>query len=132
MNITVSLEEVLAPVGESSAPEVGLMIGDWDENTWGVIDQIVTTGHSVRIVSSSREVTMESINPLTKINEPDDAEPQDDPQVIFYYKGKGPDAVLEGIPVLTVMEGKVQVSHEGRMKELAEFLGMLDHEGPGW
>jgi len=129
-NVFVSLEDVLAPIGESKAPVVGMQVGDWDDSFMSTVNQIVDLGYAIKVIPTGSAVSAEALNPLTKVMEPDDGEPMSEPQVVFYYKGKGAEDILEGIPVLTVSEGKVQVSHEGRVKELAEYLGMLDHEGP--
>ncbi|MNI85704.1 hypothetical protein D3C73_1427250 [compost metagenome] len=58
---------------------------------------------------------------MEKDPEPDGREPA----MIFYYKGV-PEDGSEGIPVLVAEDGKVKVSVEGRMKELAEHLGLLE------
>jgi hypothetical protein len=48
-----------------------------------------------------------------------------EPQVLFYYKGK-PEDVTDSIPVLVADNGNVKVSVEGKMKELAEYMGMIE------
>jgi len=126
-NLFASLEELLAPVGEPAAPLVGLMVEDWDENVSGVTGAIVELGYNVQVLPG-RQVSQEqdaSDNGMVPENEYVSGA---DPQVLFYYKGK-PEDVSDEIPVLIVEQGKVKVSQEGKMKELAEYLGLLDNEG---
>ncbi len=125
MNLFVSLENILAPIGDQEAPQVGLLVEDWDENLMPTVGQFVDLGYSIHVIPLS-STSVESINPLTLIDE-QPLEPASHPQVLFYYKGKPEDSQDE-IPVLVAAEGKVQVSHEGRMKELAEYLGLLNDD----
>ncbi|MCY1290956.1 hypothetical protein D9M68_20270 [compost metagenome] len=124
MNPFVSLEEALNPIGTDKAPDVGLLVHDWDENVNDVAAQIYNAGRSVTIIpTSSATSSMESsVNGIIK---EDKIHMGVMPATLFYYKGLPEDA-QEGIPVLTVENGKVQVSHEGRVKELAEALGLLE------
>ena len=131
MNPFASLESILSPQGEPEAPSIGLLVEDWDENLRHDVQQIVDTGYQVVViptsstsmeVKSADEEQMGTGDPVSMI-ELDHHEPR----VLFYYKGK-PENAAEGIPVLIVEEGKVKVDMEGRVKELAEHLGLLDEE----
>ena len=129
MNPFASLESILSPQGEPEAPSIGLLVEDWDENLRHDVQQIVDTGYQVVVIptgttsmESDDEEQMGTGEPVSTI-ELDHHEPQ----VLFYYKGK-PENAAEGIPVLIVEEGKVKVDMEGRVKELAEHLGLLDEE----
>lgn len=122
MNIFASLEETLSPVGEPKAPVVGLMIEDWDENVTDVAGKLVNLGYAVQTIPKGVAYSAESfVNGIVK----EDPVPKGQvPQVLFYYKGK-PEDVSDGIPVLVAVDGNVKVSVEGKMKELAEYLGMI-------
>lgn len=132
-NFLVSLEQVLSPGGEPKSPTVGLLIQDWDENVTGVADKIIELGHNVLLIPNGgdRPSNEDLLGNFIGNGQPqgmvDDKPHHVEPQVLYYYKGL-PDDATEGIPVLTVEEGKVKVSHEGRVKELAEALGMLDDD----
>lgn len=122
VNPFVSLEHALNPITPDKAPDVGLLVQDWDENVDNVAEQIIRTGKSLMIIPVNSAVSTESQENGIVLEDPiPDAAL---PDTLFYYKGLPPDA-SEGIPVLTVEEGKVKVSHEGRVKELAEALGLL-------
>ncbi|MNZ13947.1 hypothetical protein D3C78_308570 [compost metagenome] len=123
MNIFASLEDVLSPVGESKTPVVGLLVQDWDENLKGVAEQVVDLGYGVQLIPTGGKAAMEDLP--NGIVTPDPIIPGHQPQVLFYYKGKPEDA-SEELPVLVVDSGKVQVTLEGRVKELAEYLGLLE------
>lgn len=125
-NPFVSLENALNPITPDKAPDVGLLVHDWDENVNDAAAQIYNSGRSVTIIpTSSATASMEtSVNGIIK---EDPIHLGVMPATLFYYKGL-PENAIEGIPVLTVENGKVQVSHEGRVKELAEALGLLDEE----
>ncbi|QTH80318.1 hypothetical protein PA10_00118 [Pseudomonas phage pPa_SNUABM_DT01] len=149
MNLFVSLEEVLSPIGEPKAPTVGLLVQDWDENVTGVAEQVVNLGYGVQLIPAGAKYSPEGIGHTTMTKSAKEKTPQSiserredhgdegdndvpdprnfphQPQVLFYYKGKPEDAA-EGIPVLVAEDGKVKVSVEGRVKELAEYLGMLE------
>ncbi|MNR98610.1 hypothetical protein D3C72_298200 [compost metagenome] len=122
MNIFASLEETLSPVGEPKAPVVGLMIEDWDENVTDVAGKLVDMGYAVQTIPKGVSYSGESAN--NGIVEADPVPKGQVPQVLFYYKGKPEDA-SDGIPVLVAEDGNVKVSVEGKMKELAEYMGMI-------
>lgn len=131
MNIFASLEEVLSPHGEPKGPVVGLMVQDWDENVTDVAGSLVNLGYAVKTIPGTKVSNEDSNNGIVT---PDHVEQGHEPQILFYYKGVPEDA-REGIPVLVAEDGKVKVSIEGKMKELAEYMGMLrdaddksDHE----
>lgn len=123
MNIFASLEETLSPVGEPKAPVVGMRVEDWDENLSKVTGALVDLGYAVQTIPKTGTVSMEESNNgiVTADAVPDSATPQ----VLFYYKGKPEDAA-EGIPILVAEDGNVKVSVEGKMKELAEYMGMIE------
>jgi len=130
-NIVASLEDVLAPVGEPKSPVVGLQVGDWDENLPAVTGAIANAGFAVSINPAGVVSTEAAVNGIVT---PDEVPDGVQPQAMFIYKGKPEDA-SESIPIIVADNGKVQVSVEGKMKELAEFLGQLrdpdyvnDHE----
>lgn len=122
MNIFASLEETLSPHGEPKAPVVGLMIEDWDENVTDVAGKLVNMGYAVNTIPKGVAYSSESAN--NGIVEPDPIPKGQAPEILFYYKGK-PENAQEGIPVLVAEDGNVKVSVEGKMKELAEYLGMI-------
>lgn len=129
MNPFASLESILSPQGEPEAPSIGLMVEDWDANLRHDLQQIVDTGYQVVVIPIG-STSLEELSDNTIVNGVDYSAPKvanEDPQVLFYYKGK-PENAAEGIPVLIVEEGKVKVDMEGRVKELAEHLGLLDEE----
>lgn len=123
MNPFVSLEDILSPHGEPKAPVIGLMVEDWDVNLKQDVEHLVNLGHSVMIlpINTSVEGFIGDGNPMGY----DKVVGEHEPQVLFYYKGRPEDA-SESIPVLMVEEGRVKVDMEGRMKELAEVLGLLE------
>lgn len=122
MNIFASLEETLSPVGEPKAPVIGMMVEDWDENVQDTAGKLVNMGYAVQTIPSGVSYSGEAAN--NGIVTADPVPHGQEPQVLFYYKGKPEDA-SEGIPVLVVEDGNVKVSVEGKMKELAEYLGMI-------
>lgn len=122
MNVFASLEETLSPHGEPKAPVVGMMIEDWDENVQDTAGKIVNLGYAVNLIPKGVSYSGESsVNGIVKEDPVPDGQ---EPQVLFYYKGKPEDA-QEGIPVLIAEDGNVKVSVEGKVKELAEYLGMI-------
>lgn len=133
-NLFVSFEQALTPVGEPSAPKVGLLVSDFDANLGAAVSQLTDAGRTVELIPLVDGVRPAMEDDLYKGDYTGNGQPAAmeegahvEPQTLFYYKGKPEDA-NEGIPVLMVMDGKVQVSHEGRVKELAEALGMLDDD----
>lgn len=122
MNIFASLEETLSPVGEPKAPVIGMMVQDWDENVQDTAGKLVNMGYAVQTIPSGVSYSGEAAN--NGIVTEDPVPRGQEPQVLFYYKGK-PDDASEGIPILVVEDGNVKVSIEGKMKELAEYMGMI-------
>lgn len=123
MNIFASLEETLSPAGEPKAPVIGLMVEDWDENVTDVAGKLVNMGYAVNTIPKGVAYSAESS--VNGIVTEDPVPHGQEPQILFYYKGKPEDA-QEGIPILVAEDGKVKVSVEGKMKELAEYLGMIE------
>lgn len=128
MNVFISLEDVLSPGGESKAPAIGMMVHDWDENVSDMAGKIVDLGYTVSAIPSGLSYSGESS--VNGIVEEDPVPKGRKPLSMFYYKGK-PKDVVDDIPVLTLEDGKVMVSTEGRVKELAEHLGMLADDDDG-
>ncbi|MNG03127.1 hypothetical protein D3C84_861920 [compost metagenome] len=95
----VSLEDVLSPHGEPTAPTVGLMVGDWDANLKQGIEAITDLGHRV-VVLPMDHASMEADDEQMGTGDPVSAVKihGSEPVVRFYYKGK-PDDAVEGIPV---------------------------------
>lgn len=123
MNIFASLEETLSPHGEPKAPIVGLMVEDWDENVQDAAGALVNLGYAVQTIPKTQSYSAESfVNGIVKEDPVPDGQV---PQVLFYYKGK-PEDVTDSIPVLVADNGNVKVSVEGKMKELAEYMGMIE------
>jgi hypothetical protein len=123
-NPFVSLENALNPITPDKAPDVGLLVHDWDENVNDAAAQIIEAGRSVVIIptSSATPSMEEEANGVIGF----DIVPHGImPSTLFYYKGL-PEDLQEGIPVLSVEAGKVRVTQEGRVKELAEALGLLE------
>lgn len=130
-NIVASLEDVLAPAGEPASPIVGLQVSDWDENVGAITGAITKEGFAVSL-NPKGVVALEAAN--NGIVTPDEVPRGIPGAAMFVYKGEPEDA-SEAIPIFVADNGKVQVSVEGKMKELAEFLGQLrdpdyvnDHE----
>lgn len=137
-NLFVSFEDAVAPIATGVSPSVGLIVQDVDQDLALAVNQIInTTGKAVQLIPGPEfKAAMEA-----RIQDEEDTEieigdgspyPMMDPSEgkpmsLFYYKGV-PEDVTHGIPVLHVEDGKVKVSHEGRVKELAEALGLLDDD----
>jgi len=124
MNVFASLEEVLSPGGDAKSPSIGLVVEDWDENLTGVVGQIVSLGRNVQLLPANTLSMEDEPNGIIE-NEP--VIPGHAGSTLFYYKGV-PKDMAEGIPILIIDDAKVKVSHEGRVKELAEYLGLLDDD----
>lgn len=133
MNLFASLEDILAPIGEPKSPVVGLMVEDWDENLGAAAGQLVDEGYAVKIMDHGQVLPMGKPSQEQNASDngivPDNEIPHDpEPQVLFYYKGVPEDA-SQGIPILVAEDGKVQVSHEGQMSELRDYLRTVHGKG---
>lgn len=125
MNPFVSLEEALTPMMPVKSPDVGIFVEDFDENFNGVVSQFTAAGRTVEVIPvQTQDGVKPSFEDLYRGDYTGNGQPAGLP-TLYYYKGKLEDESI-GIPVLYVEEGKVKVSSEGRVKELAEELGLLD------
>jgi len=133
MNPFVSLEEALTPMMPVKSPDVGIFVEDFDENFNGVVSQFTAAGRTVEVIPvQTQDGVKPSFEDLYRGDYTGNGQPaamvEGEPAglpTLYYYKGKPEDESI-GIPVLYVEEGKVKVSSEGRVKELAEELGLLD------
>lgn len=129
MNLFASLEDILAPAGEPKAPQVGIMVQDWDENLMQAAGQIVDLGYTVTVWPQHAIVSTEAQDASNNGIVPESQVTTGHiPQTLYYYKGKPEDAAEE-IPVLVVEEGKVKVSTEAGLIDLVEHFKPVRDDG---
>jgi hypothetical protein len=129
MNLFASLEDILAPAGEPKAPQVGIMVQDWDENLMQAAGQIVDLGYNVTVWPQHAIVSVEAQDASNNGIVPESqVTPGHTPQTLYYYKGK-PENVAEHLPVLVVEEGKVKVSTEDGLVDLEEHFKTVRDDG---